>query len=135
MKLRRKNAAVVALISRILSASACAMFLAWTAVVSSPAAAAETLRPTIAPARPQRPISLRDRLVVGLKARLDTEVAFIDAVVMRVNHGHLPQRVVDETFFWARSRASVMRNGRTRRPIIYFQPAMRARAKRLGLEL
>jgi hypothetical protein len=52
-----------------------------------------------------------------------------------VNHGLLPQRVVDETFFWARSRASVVRNGRTRRPIIYFQPAMAARAQRLGVEL
>ena len=89
----------------------------------------------LAPAKPQRPISLRDRLVVGLRARLKTEVAFVDLVVARVQSGDLPQRIVDQTFFWARSRAGALRNGRTRRPIIYFQPAMRARAKRLGVDL
>jgi hypothetical protein len=78
---------------------------------------------------------LRDRLVAGLKARLKSEVAFIDNVVLRVHTGQLPQRVVDETFFWARDRASVLRNGRTQRAIIYFQPAMVVRAKRLNVTL
>ena len=92
-------------------------------------------RVAIEPAKPQRPVSLRDRLIVGLQARLKSEVAFVDLVVLRVRLGQLPQRVVDETFFWARDRASVPRSGRTRRPIIYFQPAMVARAKRLRVDL
>jgi hypothetical protein len=92
-------------------------------------------RVAIAPAKVQRPISLRDRLVVGLQARLKTEVAFVELVALRVRTGELPQRVVDETFFWARARGRTLRNGRTRRPIIYFQPAMKARAKKLGVEL
>jgi hypothetical protein len=125
---------VVVLTSFVSAASAVVALLLWS-VTTMPAVGAETERVAVTPARPQRAVSLRDRLVVGLRARLNTEVAFIDAVVMRVNHGLLPQRVVDETFFWARSRASVVRNGRTRRPIIYFQPAMIARAKRLGVEL
>ncbi len=92
-------------------------------------------RVAITSAKVQRPISLRDRLVVGLQARLKSEVAFVELVVARVQTGDLPQRVVDQTFFWARARGATLRHGRTRRPIIYFKPAMAARAKRLGVEL
>jgi hypothetical protein len=66
---------------------------------------------------------------------LKSEVAFVELVATKVRTGKLPQRVVDETFFWARGRASKSRNGNSRRPIIFFQPAMIARAKRLGVEL
>jgi hypothetical protein len=89
----------------------------------------------VTPARPHQPVSLRDRLIVGLQARLKSEVAFVDNVAFRVRVGQIPQRVVDQTFFWARDRASAFRSGKTRRPIIYFQPAMTARAKRLGVTL
>jgi len=92
-------------------------------------------RVALAPAKVQRPISLRDRLVVGLQARLKTEVAFVELVALRVRTGDLPQRIVDETFFWARARGGALRNGRTRRPIIYFRPAMTARAKKLGVAI
>jgi hypothetical protein len=98
-------------------------------------ATAEVARPVLAPAKPNRPISLRDRLVTGLRARLRSEVAFIENVVLRVHAGQIPQRMVDQTFFWARNRATVTRNGRPQRPIIYFQPAMAARAKRLNVDL
>ena len=104
-------------------------------LLAVPATTNAVERPALVPAKPQRPISLRDRLVVGLQARLKSEVAFVEHVVAQVHLGNLPQRVVDETFFWARNRASTLRHGRTRRPIIYFQPAMMARAKRLGVEL
>jgi hypothetical protein len=105
------------------------------AVVLRHAQAAETQRVVIAPGRAQQVVSLRDRLVVGLQARLDSEVAFVERVVLQVRLGKLPQHVVDQTFFWARDRASISRNGNSRRPIIFFQPAMRARAKRLRVEL
>ena len=92
--------------------------------------------PPLEQAVPGRPISLRDRLITGLKARLKSEVAFVDKIVARVNAGKLPQRLVDETFFWARDRALLSRRyPRLRRPIIYFQPAMIARAARLGITL
>jgi len=99
------------------------------------ATAAEVARVAVRPARPQRPVSLRDRLVVGLQARTKSEVEFVEAVAARVRSGDLPQRLVDETFFWARARAAVVRHGRTRRAIIYFQPAMTARAQRLRVSL
>ena len=45
------------------------------------------------------------------------------------------QRLVDETFFWARQRVAIVRYGRSNRPIVYFVPAMRARAKLLTVSL
>jgi hypothetical protein len=98
-------------------------------------AATEVQRVAVAPAKPRATVSLRDRLVVGLQARLNSEVEFVERVALRVRTGQLPQRLVDETFFWARQRAASGRQGRARRPIIFFQPAMRARAGRLGVEL
>jgi hypothetical protein len=103
--------------------------------VDRASAAAETQPVAVSPSRPQQAVSLRDRLVVGLQARLKSEVDFVELVALRVQTGHLPQRLVDETFFWARQRASINRQGHARRPIIFFQPAMRARAERLGVEL
>jgi hypothetical protein len=115
------------------------LLVAWLLLASGVslglAASEEVATVTVTPARPQQPVSLRDRLVVGLQARLKSEVAFVDNVAFRVRVGQIPQRVVDQTFFWARDRASVLRDGKTRRPIIYFQPAMKARAKRLRITL
>ena|SRR5690349_5565647 len=91
----------------------------------------------VAPAKPGQPISFHDRLVVGLEARLKSEIKFVDAVVAEVQAGHLPQEQVDQTFFWARQRAAaaVVRDHRNYRPITYFQPAMRARANLLHITL
>jgi hypothetical protein len=102
--------------------------------VATPAAT-QTAPVHLKPANGVKPISLRDRLIVGLEARLKSEIAFCDTVVLHVHLGHLPLRVVDETFLWARQRAAPVRNGIQYRPIIYFQPAMIARAKRLRLAL
>ncbi len=78
---------------------------------------------------------LRDRLIYGLKARLPSEVAFVDLVVVRVRTGRLPERLVNETFFWAREHSSMGVNGRPERPIIYFQPALKLRAQKIGFPL
>lgn len=86
------------------------------------------------PANSLKPISLRDRLLVGLEARIPSEVVFVDLVVHLVNTGKVPQRVVDQTFFWARDRAARVQGGNPRRAIIYFRPAMIARLERLGIE-
>jgi hypothetical protein len=122
---------------RRIAAAAAVLLLALVVVLSGGRliAAVENARPALTPAKPARPVSLRDRLVVGLRARLKSEIAFIDAVVLHVQSGRLPQRLVDQTFFWARERAAIVRHGRTRRPIVYFRPAMVARAKRLNVAL
>jgi hypothetical protein len=104
-------------------------------IVLCTAAADEVQKVEVDPAKPNRPISFRDRLVVGLQARLKSEVAFVDAVVAEVQAGHIPQRLVDETFFWARQRAAIPHAGRYNRPIVYFAPAMRIRANLLHVSL
>jgi hypothetical protein len=98
--------------------------------------AADEVEPlVVTPAKPDQPITLRDRLVVGLQARLKSEVDFCDTVADKVNTGKIPQRLVDETFFWARERAASICNGHKYRPIVYFQPGLRARADKLHLSL
>ncbi len=104
-------------------------------IIQHTMAAEEVAKIDVTPAQPNRPITLRDRLIVGLQAQLKSEVAFVDEVVAKVNSGQLPQRQVDETFFWARQHAAMARVGRWHRPIIYFQPAMRARANLLHISL
>jgi hypothetical protein len=94
--------------------------------------------PNITPGSSHQGISFRDRLIVGLQARRGSEVDFIDAVVLKVRLGKLPERLVNQTFFWSRDRAA--RPGHTitaatQRPIIYFQPVMAAQAKKLGVKL
>jgi hypothetical protein len=79
---------------------------------------------------------LRERLTFGLQARLDSEVAFIDAVVDTVNRGELPESLVDRTFFWARKRGAEQTGlRRHRRPIIYFRPALLAQTNKLDIEI
>src|SRR5690349_18985032 len=96
-----------------------------TLALPTTAATPEVEKIVVAQGKAEQPISLRDRLVVGLQARLKSEVAFCDAVAMEVNLGHLPIRLVDETFLWARQRAQSQMNVHQYRPIIYFQIAMR----------
>jgi hypothetical protein len=84
---------------------------------------------------PDKPISFRDRLIVGLKAMSKSDIAFVDSVVAKVQAGQLPQRLVDQTFFWARDRASRPVGGRPHRPVIYFRPALTLQAKKLGVTL
>lgn len=86
-------------------------------------------------ATPNKPITLRDRLVVGLQARIPFELAFCDLVADKAEKGLLPQLLVDQTFFWARQRADSTRNMHNYRPITYFIPAMRARAEKLHISL
>lgn len=101
-------------------------------------AASGPARPNITSGSSRQGISFRDRLIVGLQARRGSEVDFIDRVVLKVRLGKLPERLVNQTFFWSRDRSSSpgrTTTAGTQRPIIYFQPVMSAQAKRLGVSL
>jgi hypothetical protein len=87
------------------------------------------------PAESRQVANLRERLKFGLLAKIPSELEFIDRVVFLVDTGKLPERLVNQTFFWARDRASAPRAGRPRRPIIYFQPAMTDVAERIGVDI
>jgi hypothetical protein len=122
---------------RLLTLSILVLIAAIAGRIVQRATADEVEKIGITPATPSQPISFHDRLVVGLQARLKSEITFVNAVVAEVQAGHIPQEQVDQTFFWARQRAAVAvaRDHRNYRPITYFQPAMRARANLLHVSL
>lgn len=82
-----------------------------------------------------RQLTLRDQLVTGLRAFTKADLTFIDRVVILVEQGKLPRRLVDGTFLWSRDRAARRSYNRRLRPMIYFRPALFARAKRIGVRL
>jgi hypothetical protein len=93
------------------------------------------VRPSDARNRQGRQITLRDQLRTGLKAFTPADLAFIDLVVLRVNQGVLPKAIVDSTFLWARRRVQSTHPRYRQRPIVYFQPALVLRARKLAIEL
>ncbi len=82
-----------------------------------------------------RKITLRQQLTVGLKAFSKADKAFIDKVVAAVDQGKLSRKLVDSTFLWARNRAEQRSYARSLRPMVYFQPGMILRAKRVRVKL
>jgi len=82
-----------------------------------------------------RQVTLREQLTVGLKARTKADTAFINVVVRAVEQGRLPRRLVDTTFLWARERAVKRSYQRRLRPMVYFQPGLTQRARRIGVKL
>jgi len=82
-----------------------------------------------------RQVSLRQQLTVGLKAVTKRDLAFLEKVIDAVEQGILPRKIVDSTFLWARSRAARKSYTRRLRPMVYFQPGLTLRAKRLGVKL
>jgi hypothetical protein len=55
--------------------------------------------------------------------------------VARVNQGKLPRVMVDSTFLWARNRYVSRTSNHRLRPMVYFKPALIARAKKIGVIL
>jgi hypothetical protein len=93
------------------------------------------VRPSDTRSRNGRQITLRDQLRTGLKAFTPADFVFIDLVVLRVNQGVLPRELVDSTFLWARRRVQTTHPNYRQRPIVYFQPALAIRARKLGISL
>jgi hypothetical protein len=93
------------------------------------------VRPSDGRNRDGRQITLRDQLRTGLKAVAPADFVFIDLVVLRVNQGVLPRNLVDSTFLWARRRVQSTHPRYRQRPMVYFQPALAIRARKLGVSL
>ncbi len=119
----------------LLVTAAAALVGAWSGGAIGQVNPTNSGRPTMRPLDPEHPQTYREVLIFGLKARLPTELTFIDSVVAAVEEGKLPPRLVDQTYFWARTRSGNSLNGRANRPIIYFIPAMQARVKKLHLNV
>lgn len=82
-----------------------------------------------------RKLPLKEQLTLGLKATTKEDKEFISLVVQKVEQGTLPRPLVDSTFLWARERANRKSHSRSLRPIVYFKPALAARAKMMHLTL
>ncbi len=73
---------------------------------------------------------LQQQLESGLKARRPTEFAFIKKVVTMVGNNTLPMDLVKSTFIWVRNNPDAREY-----PFVYFQRALRERAKKLGINV
>ena len=71
---------------------------------------------------------LQQQLESGLKARLPEEFAFIKKVVAMVGNDQLPLKLVKSTFQWTRKNPLAKDH-----PFVYFQRALRVRAKKIGI--
>jgi hypothetical protein len=91
--------------------------------------------PSIPADRQGRQVSLYEQLRVGLKAKTNDDIAFLKLVVMKVDQGVLPRKMVDATFLWARNRYKLRPTNHQLRPIVYFKPGLQAQAKKIGVIL
>lgn len=82
-----------------------------------------------------RQLTLEQQLNIGLRAFTPADFAFIDRVVLAVQQGRLPRRLVDSTFLWARDRAARRSYARRLRPMVFFQPALILRARQLNVTI
>jgi hypothetical protein len=82
-----------------------------------------------------RKLPLKEQLTLGLKATTKDDKEFINLVVQKVEQGILPRPLVDSTFLWARERANRKSYSRSLRPMVYFKPALLARAKMMRITL
>ncbi|MBA4016538.1 MAG: hypothetical protein C0483_05065 [Pirellula sp.] len=73
-------------------------------------------------------LTYQRQLETGLKARRPSDFTFIAEVIAKIEAGELPQKLVNETFDYARGKSSYY-------PFIYFQFAIRKRAEKLGVTL
>lgn len=78
------------------------------------------------PASPRAEVSLKDRLVTGLRAVRPDDVAFCEQVAEATQTGRLPAKLVDRTYFWAISRGNDY-------PLPSFAKALDIQCRRLGI--
>ncbi|HUG68079.1 MAG TPA: hypothetical protein VMM76_10015 [Pirellulaceae bacterium] len=90
------------------------------AFIGQESVAAQTISANVA--------DLKQQLESGLKARRPQEFAFIATVVEMVSNDHLPLDLVMSTFIWTRQNPQAKEY-----PFVYFQRALRERAKKLGI--
>ena len=95
--------------------------LAWLSIpVATPPATAEP------PASPRAEVSLKDRLVTGLRAVRPDDVDYCERVAQATRTGQLPGKLVDRTYFWAIGRGSDF-------PLPAFAKALEFQCRRLGI--
>lgn len=76
--------------------------------------------------RKNQEISLKDRLVTGLRATRPEEVQYCERVANAARSGKLPAKIVDSTYFWATAK-------KVDYPLPAFAKALELQCQRLGI--
>ena len=76
--------------------------------------------------RKNEEISLKDRLVTGLRATRPEEVQYCERVANAARSGKLPAKIVDSTYFWATAK-------KVDYPLPAFAKALELQCQRLGI--
>jgi len=76
--------------------------------------------------RKNEEISLKDRLVTGLRATRPEDVQYCERVANAARSGKLPAKIVDSTYFWATAK-------KVDYPLPAFAKALELQCQRLGI--
>ena len=71
-------------------------------------------------------ISLKDRLVTGLRATRPEDIQYCERVANAARSGKLPAKIVDSTYFWATAK-------KVDYPLPAFAKALELQCHRLGI--
>lgn len=78
------------------------------------------------PTPPRAEVSLKDRLITGLRAVRPDDIAYCERVAKATQTGQLPVKLVDSTYFWAVGRGTDF-------PLPSFAKALDIQCRRLGI--
>ena len=71
-------------------------------------------------------VSLKDRLVTGLRATSPEDIEYCERVANATRTGKLPTKIVDSTYFWATAK-------KVDYPLPAFAKALELQCQRLGI--
>ena len=76
--------------------------------------------------RKNEELSLKDRLVTGLRATRPEDIQYCERVANAARSGKLPAKIVDSTYFWATAK-------KVDYPLPAFAKALELQCQRLGI--
>lgn len=79
-----------------------------------------------APKSTNEKVSLKDRLVTGLRATRPEDIQYCERVANATRTGKLPTKIVDSTYFWATAKKADY-------PLPAFAKALELQCQRLGI--
>ncbi|MBT3211003.1 MAG: hypothetical protein HN345_03230 [Planctomycetaceae bacterium] len=71
-------------------------------------------------------VSLKDRLITGLRATRPEDIQYCERVANATRTGKLPPKIVDSTYFWATAK-------QTNYPLPAFAKALDLQCQKLGI--
>ena len=71
-------------------------------------------------------VSLKDRLITGLRATRPEDIEYCERVANATRTGKLPTKIVDSTYFWATAK-------KVDYPLPAFAKALELQCQRLGI--